>query len=262
MPFDTPIHTNQHSIERVLNAGLPVILAFWRDRCPPCDQLNPHLDRLARDYAGKLLVAKVDAGSEKELLKRFNISALPSIVFVKDGQAEGVASGAIAWQDLQRWADYLSSGGVRPPLPSGPSISLQSSRPTPSPSSSRSGGARTAGPRPTSSSPVYDHPVHLTDATFDQIVMQADTPVLVDFWAQWCGPCHMIAPTVEALAKEFSGKLLVGKLNVDENPRTAARYGIMSIPTLLVFKNGRVVDQIVGALPAPALRQRVMQHLK
>jgi thioredoxin 1 len=72
----------------------------------------------------------------------------------------------------------------------------------------------------------------------------------------------MIAPTVEALAREFSGKLLVGKLNVDENPRIAARYGIMSIPTLLIFKNGRVADQIVGALPAPALRQRVMQHLR
>jgi thioredoxin 1 len=94
------------------------------------------------------------------------------------------------------------------------------------------------------------------------MVMHADTPVLVDFWAQWCGPCHMIAPAVEDLAREFSGKLLVGKLNVDENPRTAARYNIMSIPSLLIFNNGQVVDQIVGALPAPALRQRVMRHVR
>ncbi len=261
MPFDTPIHTNQHSIHRVINAGLPVVLVFWRNNCPPCDQLNPALERLARDYAGRLLVAKVDAGSEKDLLKRFNISTLPGVVFIKNGRSEAVAGGAISENDLRRWADYLIRGGARPAIPSGPGISLTSSRPTSSPPPPhRNGGSRPAGAG--AATRTYDHPVHLTDATFDQMVMHADTPVLVDFWAQWCGPCHMIAPTVEALAKEFSGKLLVGKLNVDENPRTASRYGIMSIPTLLVFKNGRVVDQIVGALPAPALRQRVMQHLR
>ncbi len=261
MPFDTPLHTNQHSIDRVINAGLPVILVFWRNNCPPCDQLNPALERLARDYAGKLLVAKVDASSEKDLLKRFNVSTLPGVVFIKNGRSEAVAGGAISENDLRRWADYLIRGGARPGIPSGPGISLISSRPAASPPPShRNGGSRPAGAG--AAPKAYDHPVHLTDATFDQIVMHADTPVLVDFWAQWCGPCHMIAPTVEALAKEFSDKLLVGKLNVDENPRTASRYGIMSIPTLLVFKNGRVVDQIVGALPAPALRQRIMQHLR
>lgn len=260
MPFDTPIHTNQHSIDRVINAGLPVILVFWKDQCTPCDQLNPNLDRLARDYAGKLLVAKVDAGSEKELLRRFNVTALPGIVFVKNGRSEAVAAGAISWHDLQLWADYLTRGGSRPPIPTGPSISLQPARPA---SPQRNGGSRrtSSASRPSAASSARHQPVHLTDATFDQVALQADTPVLVDFWAQWCGPCHMIAPAVEALASEFSGRLLVGKLNVDENPRVAARYGIMSIPTLLVFKNGRVVDQIVGALPAPALRQRVMQHL-
>jgi len=257
MPFDTPIHTNQQSIDRVITAGLPVILVFWKNNCTPCDQLNPALEHLAREYAGKLLVAKVDATNEKALLKRFNITALPGIVFVKEGRSEAVAAGAIAEGDLRRWADYLSRGGARPPIPSGPSISLQSSRPATPPrpqSGSRPAGAATSGK-------VYNQPVHLSDATFDQMVMHAKTPVLVDFWAQWCGPCHMIAPTVEQMARDFSGKLLVGKLNVDENPRIASRYGIMSIPTLLVFRNGRVVDQIVGALPAPALRQRVMQHL-
>ena len=262
MPFDAPIHTNQHSIDRVIHAGLPVVLVFWKDHCPPCEQLNPNLDRLAREYAGRLLVAKVDAGSEKKLLQRFNITALPGVVFIKDGRSEAVAGGAISWPDLQRWADYLTSGGARPPIPSGPSISLQPARPA-SPPASRNGGSRrpSATARPGASPQSHAKPVHLTDATFDQVVLHANTLVLVDFWARWCGPCHMIAPAVESLASEFSGRLLVGKLNVDENPRVAARYGIMSIPTLLVFKNGRVVDQIVGALPAPALRQRVMQHL-
>ena len=255
MPFNTPIHTNQHSIDRVISAGLPVVLVFWKKDCPPCHQLDPILDRLAKDYAGKLLVAKVDADSEKPLLKRFNVTALPGIVFIKDGRSEAVTAGAVAESDLRRWADYLIQGGVRPSIPTGPSIPLHGSRPAspPPPPRRESTGA---------SPSATDRPVILTDANFDAIVLNSDVPVLVDFWAQWCGPCHMIAPTVEALAKEFSGRLLVGKLNVDENPRTASRYGIMSIPTLLVFKNGRVVDQIVGALPAPALRQRVMQHVR
>ncbi len=263
MLFDTPIHTNQHSIDRVISAGLPVILVFWKRNCPPCDQLHPILDRLARDYAGKLLVAKVDADSEKPLLQRFNIIALPGILFIKDGRTEAAASGAASERDLRSWAEYLTRGGVRPPIPSGPSISLQPTRPaSPPPPPPRNGGARprTAGDR--ASSRVSDHPITLTDANFDAVVMNSDAPVLVDFWAPWCGPCHMIAPAVEALAKEFSGRLLVGKLNVDENPRIASRYGVMSIPTLLIFKQGRVVDQIVGALPAPALRQRVAPHVR
>ncbi|HID33486.1 MAG TPA: thioredoxin [Anaerolineae bacterium] len=260
MPFNTPIHTNQHSIDRVIHAGLPVILVFWKKDCPPCHQLDPALDRLAQDYAGKLLVAKVDAASDKPLLKRFNVTALPGIVFITHGRSEAVASGAVPESDLRRWADYLTRGGARPPIPTGPSISLE---PRPAPPH-RNGDARPGASAATGrTAPRDEHrPLTLTDANFDSVVMASDAPVLVDFWAPWCGPCHMIAPTVEALAREFSGRLRVGKLNVDENPRIAARYGVMSIPTLLVFDKGRVVDQIVGALPAPALRQRVMRHVR
>ncbi|MGQ9490828.1 MAG: thioredoxin [Anaerolineae bacterium] len=101
----------------------------------------------------------------------------------------------------------------------------------------------------------------LTDATFDQVVRNSRQPVLVDFWAAWCGPCKMIAPAVAQLAREFAGRAIVAKLNVDENPQTAGRFGIMSIPTLLIFRNGRVVDQIVGAQPPDVLRQRLARHV-
>jgi len=91
--------------------------------------------------------------------------------------------------------------------------------------------------------------VELNDDNFDKEVLQSDLPVFVDFWAPWCGPCQMIAPLVESLAEEYEGRCKVGKLNVDQNPRTAMRFGIMSIPTLMVFKDGKVVERIVGAVP-------------
>ena len=97
----------------------------------------------------------------------------------------------------------------------------------------------------------------------DQVINGASGPgpVLVDFWAPWCGPCRMVAPVVEQLARDYAGRAVVGKLNVDENPRVGERYGIRSIPTLYIFKGGRVVDQIVGAQPADVLRQRLARHL-
>ncbi len=93
----------------------------------------------------------------------------------------------------------------------------------------------------------------VTDANFDQEVLQSATPVLIDFWAPWCGPCRAIAPIVEELAREHAGKLKVVKLNVDDNPQTPARYGVRGIPNLLVIKNGQVAEQIVGAVPKARL---------
>ena len=88
-----------------------------------------------------------------------------------------------------------------------------------------------------------------TDTNFQTEVLQSPLPVLVDLWAPWCGPCRMVGPLVEQLAGEYAGRAKVGKLNVDENPNTAGNYGVMSIPTLMVFKGGKVLDQIVGAVP-------------
>lgn len=104
-------------------------------------------------------------------------------------------------------------------------------------------------------------PVQVTDSTFDEMVISADTPVLVDFWAEWCGPCKMIAPVLEELATELDGKLTIGKLDVDENQSTAMAYGVFSIPTLLLFKDGEPVERIVGFQPKPQLLSKIQNHL-
>ena len=100
-----------------------------------------------------------------------------------------------------------------------------------------------------------------TSSNFTEVVLQSDKPVLVDFWAEWCGPCRMVGPVVDELAKEYDGKAVIGKLDVDNNPKVATEFGIMSIPALLFFKDGKVVDKQVGAVPKHILANKLNAQL-
>jgi thioredoxin 1 len=234
MAIDSVIHTNQHSIDRVLNAGSPVVLVFWQGDAKPSPQVETLLNQMAQQHAGKLLLAKVDAQTEPPLVQRFEVKQFPAYIFVKQGKTEGALTGNVQPNDVRAWITYLVAGGARPAVP--------------------------ASPPPQRDSSGDGHPVTLTDANFQQTISRPG-PVLVDFWAPWCGPCRMVAPAVEQLAREYQGRAVIGKLNVDENPRTAERYQIMSIPALYIFKNGQVVDQIVGAQPVQVLQQRLARHV-
>ncbi|MES2514554.1 MAG: thioredoxin [Bacteroidota bacterium] len=103
--------------------------------------------------------------------------------------------------------------------------------------------------------------LEITDANFEELVLKSDKPVLVDFWAEWCGPCRMVGPIVEELSSEYAGKAVIGKVNVDNNSGISAKYGIRNIPTLLVFKNGEVVEKQVGVVPKNVLAGKLDSHI-
>ncbi|WP_298821086.1 thioredoxin [Chloroflexus sp.] len=258
MVFATPIRTSEQSVERVLRAGLPVLLVFDRRGCPTCQQLEPTLERLAQRFAGKALIARIDADDNPALARKYNITDLPGIVFSRGGAILGRTAGVVTESSLEAWLQYMCGEGSQPPLPAGPSVPFHRAAPT--------GQGSTTGSSPQRPSTNGQHgasgPVTLRDSTFDQIIGQSRQPVLVDFWAPWCGPCRAVAPVIERLAQEFAGKAVVAKLNVDENPYTAQRFGITGIPALYIFKDGRVVDRLVGAQPYQVVQQALARHVR
>jgi len=226
--FDTPINTNDESFDRVLNAGYPVALVLW-DGGALDTSLDEALRQVARMDAGQVLVAKVNAHDNPQIAARA-VGTLPALITYRDGETVTQAA-AITAQTFRAHVDHLLGRGPRP-----------MDRPPQQAAPKTNGHAQ---------------PFPVSDATFQRDVLDSDVPVLVDLWAPWCQPCHMIAPVVDKVARDYVGRLKVAKLNVDENPQTANAYQVQGIPTLLIFKNGRVADRIVGVAPEPLIRGKV-----
>jgi thioredoxin 1 len=231
--FDTPLISNDQSLDRVLAAGVPVVLVFVD--VAPAPHLSAAMNQLAKEHAGDLLVVKINTRENPNAVGGYGIARPPALITFKAGQVLAKAE-SISVTDLEKHVAYLLGKGPRPETP--PASSQQS--------------------RAYASKPASDgHPHTVTDANFEREVIKADRPVLVDFWAPWCGPCRMTEPIIEKIATEMVGRLKVAKVNVDENPFTAQKYGVQSIPTMMIVKNGQIVDRWAGALPEPAMRSRV-----
>jgi thioredoxin len=234
--FDTPLNTNDQSIDRVLNAGMPVVLLVLDSALN--GSLDESLRQVAQAEAGRMLVAKLHASDNPQTVARLK-TGVPALILFKDGR-EMARTATVTSGSFREYVAYLL--GRRPHPADEPT--------TPPRTETAPGGAA---PR---------KPVVVTDASFESDVLKSDLPVLVDLWAPWCGPCRMIAPVVEKMAGDYAGRLKVAKLNVDENPRTSAMFHVQGIPTLLIFRGGRIVDRIVGAAPEPMLRGRVDAALR
>ena len=227
--FDSVLASSDLSLERVLSAGLPVIMVFY-DKELPTD-LRQTMDDLAHQYVGKTLIVMVARNDAPQAIARFGVRQFPSLVTVREGKRVTSVDGV--WpEDLRSHIAYLMGEGPRP------------------------------APRAATQTASASQPVAVNETDFEREVLRSDLPVLVDFWAPWCGPCHMVAPALEALARDHGHALKVVKVNVDENPGLATRYAAMSIPTMLVIKGGREVDRWVGALPAQAIRSKVMRWVQ
>jgi thioredoxin 1 len=165
-------------------------------------------------------------------MSRFGVRSLPGLVIVREGKVVTTVERP-GPEDLKAHIAYLLGEGPQP-----------APRPKAAPKTAAAG-----------------HPISVNEPDFEREVLRADKPVMADFWAPWCGPCRMVAPALEAIARDKGHALKVVKVNVDENPGLASKYNTMSIPTMIVFKGGREVDRWVGALPEAAIRSRVARWL-
>lgn len=218
-------------LDAALKDSRPVLLLIWAEDSPR-SEVNLALKEVAERYGGRLRVLKVDARDNPELIERFEVGKRPVLIGWYNGEERLRRSRPWNTDVIGMAADLLA---LLPPE------------------------EQTEEAADEDTAAANGKPVHVTDQTFARLVLQSKLPVVVDFWADWCQPCKMVAPILERLAAEYAGKVRIAKVDVDANPMLAQQFQIRSIPTLMFVKNGKIVGQAAGAAPEPAIRNVIDQ---
>lgn len=210
----------------VMASPIPVLVDFYADWCGPCQMVAPLINKLSTEFEGKVKIVKVNVDDAMETASEYGIQGIPAFKMFAGGKVveefTGLKPEAFFREMLTKYAN-----GV---------------------------------PAPQETVPVSDV-VHVDDATFSSVVLSSSLPVLVDFYADWCGPCQMMAPVLKKLAKEYEGKYLIAKCNVDASPNMAMHYEVQGIPAFRIFKAGKVVADFAGARPEAQLKSELDAHL-
>jgi thioredoxin 1 len=229
MPLlDTPITTDDNNLAKVFAQNLPILLLFHKD-----DMDKPLLDAVnkeAKRNAGELLIVRMNARENQNTYRKYGEPPTPSLVALTANQKVKSDAAAIRPADVRNHIQHLLKDT---PLAAKENKSANGT----------------------------NKPLHVNSTTFRDEVLKSKQPVLVDFWADWCGPCHQIAPYIDKLAQEFGSKIKVVKLDIDANQPISKRYGVQSIPTMMIFEGGQPADKVVGANPT-ALRKMVERYTK
>ncbi len=237
--YDTPINTDDNGIKQVLGTNLPVMLVLSSGTLPA--PVADAAKKLAKKQSGDMLIATVDISDNPTTAAKYKDLDAPAVVTLENkafGRRVKSQAGAVRPVDLRNHAAFLLGDG-----------------PDPTEIAAKQATKKNGTPEPTGK------PVDVDQRSFRNVVLKGNKPVFVDFWAPWCGPCHTIAPVVEQLAAEYKGRVEFVKVNVDENQGISRKYGIQSIPTLMVFKNGQIVQSTYGAQGKRVLKNMIEEAL-
>lgn len=238
MPTPTPVTATDDTLKDLYSNGLPLLLLLHEGELPK--PLSDALAKLLKKHSEELQVAALDTAVNSKTAAKYTHLDLPAVVTFEQrtfGVREKSDAGEIRPADLRDHAAFLLGTGEDPAEKAARKAAKKSNKKAPAVSS---GG-------------VLD----VSDRSFKKQVLRSKQPVLVDFWAPWCGPCRQVSPVVEQLGKAYKGKLRVVKVNVDDNPKLSRQYKVQSIPTLMIFEGGNMVERAVGAQPKPNIEAMI-----